>query len=96
MLASEMKLASQPSPRKEGIRTIAVTSGKGGTGKTTVATNLALALANGGQRTLLLDADLGMANIDILLGITRHRGDVVESFDGGIRHDCTSFTPHRF
>ena len=69
MLASEMKLASRPSPRKEGIRTIAVTSGKGGIGKTTVATNLALALANGGQRTLLLDADLGMANIDILLGI---------------------------
>jgi flagellar biosynthesis protein FlhG len=69
MLASEMKLASRPSPRRDSIRTIAVTSGKGGVGKTTIATNLALALAKGGQRTLLLDADLGMANVDILLGI---------------------------
>lgn len=69
MLASEIKLASRPSPRRDRIRTIAVTSGKGGVGKTTIATNLALALAKGGQRTMLLDADLGMANVDILLGI---------------------------
>ena len=69
MLASRLKLAPQPSPARDSIRTIAVTSGKGGVGKTTIATNLALALAGSGQRTLLLDADLGMANVDILLGI---------------------------
>ncbi len=48
---------------------IAVTGGKGGTGKTNIAVNLAQALANDGQRTLLLDADLGMANVDVMLGL---------------------------
>jgi len=51
------------------VRVIAVTGGKGGTGKTSVAINLAQALANAGRHTLLLDADLGMANIDVLLGL---------------------------
>ena len=51
------------------VQVIAVTSGKGGTGKTNIAVNLAQALANDGQRTLLLDADLGMANVDVLLGL---------------------------
>lgn len=69
MLASRLKLTPQPSPARDSIRTIAVTSGKGGVGKTTIATNLALALARADHRTLLLDADLGMANVDILLGI---------------------------
>ena len=51
------------------IETIAISSGKGGVGKTTIAVNLALSLSNQGKRTLLLDADLGMANSHILLGI---------------------------
>ena len=49
--------------------TIAITSGKGGVGKTAVAVNLALSLALQNKETLLLDADLGMANAHILLGI---------------------------
>ncbi len=49
--------------------TIAITSGKGGVGKTTIAVNLALSLASQSNDTLLLDADLGMANAHILLGI---------------------------
>ena len=51
-------------------RVICVTSGKGGVGKTNVATNLAFALGKKGQRVLLLDADLNLANIDVLLGLT--------------------------
>jgi flagellar biosynthesis protein FlhG len=51
------------------VQVIAITGGKGGTGKTNIAVNLAQALANEGQCTLLLDADLGMANVDVLLGL---------------------------
>lgn len=48
---------------------IAVTSGKGGVGKTNVAVNLSVSLARAGQRVMLFDADLGLANIDIALGL---------------------------
>jgi len=50
-------------------RSIAVTSGKGGVGKTNVTANLAIALAQRKQRVLVLDADLGLANIDIAMGL---------------------------
>ncbi|MBN6150066.1 P-loop NTPase [Xanthomonas sp. AmX2] len=52
------------------VRTIAVTGGKGGVGKTNISVNLSMALADLGKRTLLLDADLGLANVDVLLGLT--------------------------
>ncbi len=48
---------------------LAVTSGKGGVGKTSLAVNLALALAQMGQRTCLVDGDLGLANVDVLLNL---------------------------
>ena len=51
-------------------RVICVTSGKGGVGKTNLTANLAHAFAASGQRVLILDADLNLANIDVLLGIT--------------------------
>lgn len=51
-------------------RVISVTSGKGGVGKTNIVTNLAYALAKEGKRVLVLDADLNLANVDILLGLT--------------------------
>lgn len=50
-------------------RVVAVTGGKGGVGKTNIAVNLSLAMQNAGAKVLLLDADLGLANVDVLLGI---------------------------
>ena len=56
--------------RSRDIRVIAVTSGKGGVGKTNITANFAYFLSKMGKRTLLLDADAGLANIDVILGIT--------------------------
>lgn len=53
------------------IGTLAIASGKGGVGKTFLAASLAHALARAGRRVLLVDADLGLANLDVQLGITR-------------------------
>lgn len=53
-------------------KVIAITSGKGGVGKSTVSVNLATALAMSGKKTLLLDGDMGLANVDVLLGLTPH------------------------
>lgn len=58
--------ANDPGP----VRVIAVASGKGGVGKTSVSVNLAMSLQNAGQRTLLLDTDLGLANVDVMLGLS--------------------------
>ena len=51
------------------VKVIAVSSGKGGVGKTNVSVNLATSLAKDGKEVLLLDADLGLANVDVLLGL---------------------------
>ena len=56
-------------PRPQRARITAVTSGKGGVGKTFVAANLAAALAQPGERVLVLDADLGLANLDVVLNL---------------------------
>jgi len=55
-----------PEPRTHAI---AVSSGKGGVGKTNVVANLAVALTKAGKRVLVLDADLGLGNLDVLLGL---------------------------
>lgn len=78
-------------------RVIAVTSGKGGVGKTNVVANLAVGLARAGKRVLVLDADLGLGNIDVLLGLvpqytledvlggSRRLSDIVIQGPAGIR-----------
>ena len=59
---------------------LAVTSGKGGVGKTNLAVNLAIALRREGRRVAILDADFGLANVDVFMGLTPgyHLGHVVE------------------
>jgi flagellar biosynthesis protein FlhG len=47
----------------------AITSGKGGVGKTSVAVNLSITLAGAGMRVLLIDADMGLANVDVMTGV---------------------------
>lgn len=55
------------------VQVVAVTGGKGGVGKSNVSVNLAIGLAEQGKRVVLLDADLGLANLDILLGLSVNR-----------------------
>jgi flagellar biosynthesis protein FlhG len=68
-----------PSASTSEARVIVVTSGKGGVGKTNITVNLALALSKRGKKTILLDADLGMANVDVILGVSpkAHLADVI-------------------
>jgi len=54
----------------KGIRVISVTSGKGGVGKSNVVSNLAIALSTQGKKVLVIDADLGLGNLDVLLGLS--------------------------
>lgn len=61
----------QPAP--VGSRAISIAGGKGGVGKSTIALNLALAYAQQGGRTLLVDTDLGMADLNLLLGVAPNR-----------------------
>ncbi len=50
-------------------RVIAISSGKGGVGKTNITVNLGLSLAKGGKKVVIIDADLGLSNVDVVLGI---------------------------
>lgn len=61
---------SSVADRRRGVQVIAVTGGKGGVGKSTTSVNLSVAYAMAGRKTLLLDGDLGLANADIMLGVT--------------------------
>ncbi|MBQ6975052.1 MAG: AAA family ATPase [Selenomonadaceae bacterium] len=83
---------------KESARIIAVTSGKGGVGKTNLALNLAIGLQKAGKNVLLVDADIGLANINLLMGRVTNRSlielanyrtrveDVVEESNFGIKY----------
>jgi flagellar biosynthesis protein FlhG len=79
------------------VKVLTVTGGKGGVGKTNIAANLAITLAQFGRRVMLLDADLGLANVDVLLGLQprytladvlrgeRALADIIVTGPGGVR-----------
>lgn len=80
------KSTTTPTPAKAPANRniIAIASGKGGVGKTWFSITLAHALAQAGRRTLLFDGDLGLANVDVQLGITP-RGELADVISGEAR-----------
>ncbi len=79
------------------VRALAISSGKGGVGKTSISVNLGIALAGMNKKVLIIDADMGLANIDVILGIrplyniqhvvegTKTLKDIVVDGPGGIK-----------
>jgi flagellar biosynthesis protein FlhG len=67
--ASSTLTLEPPRSTRQGVKVLSFTSGKGGVGKTHIVVNLAYALQRQGARVMILDADLGLANVDVLLGL---------------------------
>ena len=84
-----------PMDRRRSVQVIAVTGGKGGVGKSTLSINLATGFALEGRKTLLLDGDLGLANADVMLGVTPKYtlGDVI-SGDRSLEEVLTPVRPN--
>ncbi len=73
-----------------------VTSGKGGVGKTNISVNLATCLAASGKRVVLVDADLGLANVDVMLGLMPHKNLFHLFNEGAELSDVLFETPYGF
>ena len=78
---------TRPTPsRVQPASIVAVASGKGGVGKTFSSITLAGAFAMLGKRTLLVDGDLGLANVDVQLGKNGHTGELPERYKVNLNH----------
>lgn len=75
---------------------MSVTSGKGGVGKTNISVNLATSLAKMGKRVVLVDADLGLANVDVILGLTPQKNIFHLFHEGAALRDILYPTPYGF
>ncbi|MBQ3586079.1 MAG: MinD/ParA family protein [Synergistaceae bacterium] len=75
----QKKKAELPPPR---LHTLSILSGKGGVGKSNIAAALSFALADFGKRVVLIDADLGMANLDILCGVRDAKYNIAHLIEG--------------
>ncbi len=93
--------------KQEPVQVVAVTGGKGGVGKSNISINTAVAMAREGKRVVVLDGDLGLANLDVLLGVRARYNlsdvlegqcdlrDVMVEGPGGVRIiPASSGTPH--
>lgn len=76
-------LAARPKESERATRVFSITSGKGGVGKTAVVANTAVYLSKMGKRVLILDADLGLANIDVVFGLAPSH-NLNHFFSGGM------------
>ena len=85
-----MEYTSQNTPK-----VISITSGKGGVGKTNISVNLACCLAKAGKKVVLVDADLGLANVDVILGLTRQL-NIYDLFKGKNLSEILFDTPYGF
>jgi len=65
----DMSIQKYRKKNKNGTKVIAITSGKGGVGKTSIVANLGFAFSKLGKKVLILDADFGLGNLDVLLGL---------------------------
>lgn len=85
-ILTRLKERTLREPGSKIARTITVTSGKGGVGKTSLVANIAVCLSQAGQRVILLDADLGLANIDVVFGV-RPRHSLEDVVNGEMNID---------
>lgn len=86
-------IVKQEGRRRPRARVITVTSGKGGVGKTSISVNLAIQFSRLGKRVVILDADFGLANIEVLLGIHPRYNLYDMMFDGKKLHEVVTVGP---